>query len=85
MINLRSLRKPLRNIALCMLFLAESGAVTTVPGAQAGAVTSTEKGPPVGQKIPAFTAHDQFGKQQTLASLTGSEGLVLLFVRSADW
>jgi hypothetical protein len=44
-----------------------------------------EKGPPVGQKLPAFSARDQFGHDQTLASLTGKKGLVLLFFRSADW
>jgi len=69
-----------------MLLLAETGpAVTTVLAAQAGSVALAEKGPRVGQKLPAFSAHDQFGKEQTLASLTGSDGLVLLFVRSADW
>jgi len=46
---------------------------------------STEVGPKVGEQIPAFQASDQFGRQQTLSSLTGPKGLVLLFVRSADW
>ena len=44
-----------------------------------------EVGPKVGQEIPAFKAMDQFGRQQSLASLIGPKGLVLLFVRSADW
>jgi hypothetical protein len=39
----------------------------------------------VGQKAPAFSAHDQFGKVQTLDSLKGAKGTVLLFFRSADW
>jgi len=29
--------------------------------------------------------HDQFGKEQTLASLMRAKGLVLLFFRSSDW
>ena len=39
----------------------------------------------VGQKAPAFSAHDQFGRLQTLDSLRGVNGTVLLFFRSADW
>jgi hypothetical protein len=39
----------------------------------------------VGQKAPAFSAHDQFGHVQTLDSLKGANGTVLLFFRSADW
>jgi hypothetical protein len=38
-----------------------------------------------GQKAPAFSARDQFGAQQTLESLRGPKGTVLLFFRSADW
>jgi hypothetical protein len=39
----------------------------------------------VGQKAPAFSARDQFGQVQTLDSLKGPNGTVLLFFRSADW
>ena len=39
----------------------------------------------VGQKAPAFSARDQFGRTQTLDTLKGPEGTVLLFFRSADW
>jgi hypothetical protein len=39
----------------------------------------------VGQKAPAFTARDQFGKEQSLATLRGPKGTVILFFRSADW
>jgi hypothetical protein len=39
----------------------------------------------VGQKAPAFTARDQFGQLQTLDTLKGTNGTVLLFFRSADW
>lgn len=38
-----------------------------------------------GQKAPAFSARDQFGRVQTLDTLKGSHGTVLLFFRSADW
>jgi hypothetical protein len=39
----------------------------------------------VGQKAPAFSVHDQFGRVQTLDTLKGPNGTVLLFFRSADW
>jgi len=42
-------------------------------------------GPAVGSKVPPIEAVDQFGKRQTFDSLRGPSGLVLLFVRSADW
>lgn len=39
----------------------------------------------VGEKAPAFSARDQFGRTQTLDTLRGPKGTVLLFFRSADW
>ena len=39
----------------------------------------------VGQKAPAFSGRDQFGQQQSLETLKGPKGTVLLFFRSADW
>ena len=47
--------------------------------------TFSEVGLGAGQKAPDFSAADQFGKTQTLATLRGSKGTVLLFYRSADW
>jgi len=51
-------------------------------------VASTERmsiGLAVGQKAPEFSARDEFGKVQTLETLKGKNGTVLLFFRSADW
>jgi peroxiredoxin len=45
----------------------------------------SEVGLRAGQKAPDFSAPDQFGKTQTLETLRGSKGTVLLFYRSADW
>lgn len=42
-------------------------------------------GPAVGDKIPEFAAVDQNGKRRTFADLSGPNGLLLLFHRSADW
>jgi len=39
----------------------------------------------VGDNAPPFSLRDQFGQTQTLATLKGSNGTVILFFRSADW
>ena len=44
-----------------------------------------DPGVPLGGKAPEFRARDQFGREQSLKSLSGPGGLVLLFFRSADW
>ncbi len=55
--------------------------MTTNPAVAADLPT----GPEVGAKVPEFEALDQTGKTQSLASLSGPNGLLLLFHRSADW
>jgi hypothetical protein len=42
-------------------------------------------GPDVGQQAPSFSAHDQDGRNQTLTSIMGPKGAMLVFFRSADW
>src|SRR5215813_9652081 len=49
------------------------------------AAVTLRTGPEIGARIPDFAAADQHGRQQTFASLRGPKGLVLMFVRSADW
>jgi peroxiredoxin len=49
------------------------------------AAATLHTGPEIGKRIPDFAAADQTGKQQTFASLRGPKGLVLMFIRSADW
>lgn len=49
------------------------------------AVDISTLGPQVGATVPPFTGVDQFGKPQSLASLSGPKGLMLVFSRSADW
>src|SRR5271169_4182016 len=38
-----------------------------------------------GVKAPEISLSDQSGKPQTFGTLTGPNGLLLLFFRSADW
>jgi len=42
-------------------------------------------GPQVGEAAPAFSLADQHGAARDLPSLTGPDGLMLVFSRSADW
>jgi hypothetical protein len=70
---------------------AHLGEAVTVHGTLNGEsikVSSVEpmtRGLSVGQHAPPFSIRDQFGKMQTLDSLKGTNGTVLLFFRSADW
>lgn len=51
----------------------------------APAVDTSTLGPQVGATVPAWSGTDQFGTAQSLASLSGPKGLMLVFSRSADW
>src|SRR5215831_11285072 len=42
-------------------------------------------GPRVGEKVPDFALSDQNGQEHSLQQLMGPKGLLLVFVRSADW
>lgn len=60
-------------------------AVAGLAGQAPAAVDTSKIGPQVGAVVPAFTGVDQFGKSQTLASIYGPKGAMLVFFRSADW
>jgi len=42
-------------------------------------------GPQIGERVPDFALPDQAGAIQTLDSIRGPNGTMLLFHRSADW
>jgi peroxiredoxin len=44
-----------------------------------------QTGPEVGSAIPPFEAKDQNGQTQSLKSIAGPKGALLVFHRSADW
>ena len=44
-----------------------------------------QTGPEIGTKVPDFSLPDQHGRSRSLAELMGSNGLLLVFSRSADW
>lgn len=51
----------------------------------AALVDVSKLGPQVGERVPDFQLTDQNGKTQTLQSIMGPKGAMLVFVRSADW
>ena len=81
---IRALRL-VRSIAWCGLF-----AVAAAPRA-AGQFSSASTprletlGPQVGARIPPFALRDQNGRVQTLATVIGAKGAMVVFFRSADW
>jgi hypothetical protein len=49
------------------------------------ALGAVATGPEIGQAVPAFSMPDQTGTMQTLKSIMGPKGALLVFFRSADW
>jgi len=57
-----------------------------VAAAQAPPPVDTSKiGPQVGAMVPPVSGTDQFGKPQSLNTVSGPKGAMLVFFRSADW
>ena len=74
------------SLPLVLLALATGPApLTAQQPAAASQIDVTTLGPPVGSRLPAFSLPDQHGRQQTIESLMGRNGLMLVFSRSADW
>ena len=46
---------------------------------------NAKTGPAVGQPVLDFSLQDQSGRMQTLKSVSGPKGTMLVFFRSADW
>ncbi|MEQ8314866.1 MAG: hypothetical protein RL839_05345 [Gammaproteobacteria bacterium] len=72
----------LLNTAFLFLLVSAS----TMLGAQTReAVDVHSLGPQVGEQVPDFQLPDQHGQLQSLDSIKGPNGTMLLFHRSADW
>ena len=68
-----------KNFTFCFVLLAVSF------GSGVLLAHSENSGLQPGAKIPTFSLKDQDGNSQTLSSLSGPNGLLILFNRSADW
>jgi len=51
----------------------------------AAQVEIAKLGPPPGAKAIDFTLIDQSGRTQSLSTVAGPKGTMLVFFRSADW
>jgi len=66
--------------------LLASIAVATIAYAQdVRRIDVSKRGPQVGATVPDFSLPDQHGKKQTLQSVMGPKGAMVVFYRSADW
>ena len=75
-----------RTLSAVVLLVLGTVAAAAGRGQQpAPAVDTSKVGPQVGTTVPPFSGADQFGASQSLASLSGPKGLMLVFSRSADW
>jgi len=77
-------------VAVCVLAAMALPGVRPLTAGQASSpvrerVDVSKKGPQVGERVPDFSLTDQNGRTRTLQSLMGERGLMLVFLRSADW
>ena len=68
--------------AVAMVVLA---GVITLAAQPAAPLDTARLGPQVGETVPPIDGIDQFGRRQTLPSIYGPKGAMLVFFRSADW
>jgi hypothetical protein len=73
--------KFLKSILLCGICVI-CGALIS---AQSAAVDVSKIGPKLGAVAPAFSGTDQNGASQSLKTVAGPRGTMLVFFRSADW
>jgi len=73
-----------------LAIVAASGLLFRPSPPQAGQSVQTridvsKLGPQIGERVPDFRLPDQTGRLQTLSSILGPKGAMLVFIRSADW
>jgi hypothetical protein len=83
----RSLKDSRMALGLCLLILAPAVgfAARQQPNTPAPMVDVETVGPKIGDALPEFSLRDQVGHIQSLKSLLGPKGGVIVFFRSADW
>ena len=73
----------MRRIAICLCVVLGSATIHTQAPRQR--IDVSKLGPQVGERVPNFSLKDQDGKTQTIQSIIGPRGAMLVFQRSADW
>jgi hypothetical protein len=67
------------------MLLLLSVSLLQIPSAPREKIDLSKRGPQVGQRVPDVSLKDQTGKVQTLRSIMGPKGAMIVFFRSADW
>ena len=82
----RAISGPSIALGLCLLALGPvvGSSVRQQPNT-AQTVDVEAVGPRVGDTLPEFSLRDQNGHIESLKSLLGPKGAVIVFFRSADW
>ena len=80
-----ALGRAVRGAALVLLLAASGVPAAAVEAQEAAMPDVPSRGPPVAPRVPHLPRAPQRGRPRTLASLMGPKGLMLVFVRSADW
>ena len=84
---LRALQPSRIILGLCLLVLAPTVGVAArqQPNTPSAVFDVEAVGPKVGETVPLFSLQDQAGRTQSLGSVLGPKGAVIVFFRSADW
>jgi len=72
----------LRVTAVSILLLT---ALAIEGASQSARIDLSKLGPQIGQRVPELHLVDQYGAEQTLDSIMGPKGAMLVFSRSIDW
>ena len=73
--------KSLHGILICVICVICGPSIS----AQSAAIEVSKIGPKVGTVAAAFSGTDQNGASQSLKTVAGPKGTMLVFFRSADW
>jgi hypothetical protein len=79
---MRTMRQNVDLLFVAMVVMALSSAVIAQ---ERQAIDIAGLGPKVGDQVPDFSLPDQFGEIQTLESIMGEQGAMIVFHRSANW
>ena len=74
-----------RNVHLLVVTMVVLVLSSAVIAQERQAINIAALGPQVGDQVPDFSLPDQFGEIQTLQSIMGEQGAMIVFHRSANW
>ena len=74
-----------RNVHLLFVAMVVMALSSAVIAQERQAIDIAALGPQVGDEVPDFSLPDQFGEIQTLQSIMGEQGAMIVFHRSANW